>query len=254
MNDFAKKISKALIKESIDEPEFSYFVDNFLPNLKKCVKEGDIESFNVLTKLFMDYSFNDFNPKEDIYNSDIRRFYYQLIDQERYEFMGSWTDQEFVEIVNPLIYEKMVFIFNNNPELNALSQKQKDGLKESFFITTLEFGYFNLIGMLKDDYERFDSIKEKIEAYIYYSLFGLELLVDGISKTKRITRNYLPNRIYTDEMFEYANNIYNDSSKHIKQDGAILETLKKFNIPINKFDSFRVRWGIYRRTNSIKRK
>lgn len=245
MKEYTKTLKK-IIDEELDEIKFNINKENFLENLKLAVEEKDYDGFNVLTKYFITYSLNDTNHKDGKYSSEIRQYYYDMIMNEKYDYIKDWTDHEYGEVANSIILERMEEIFKK-PELMILSKENKESLKESFLIIFLEYGYTTLIGMLKDEFEYFTSIKHKIEMYVYYSLFSLELMIDALVSIKGKGRDYIPNRKYSDEMFEYANNLYWDAEKRLKQDEVILNTLKKYNISLDKYDSFRVRWGVYNR-------
>jgi len=253
MNDYIVKFAQA-IESEIDDESYHKLIADFFPNLKKCVETGDVESFNILLNNYLDYSFNDIDGAKEIYNSEIRQYLYDLIMAERYEFFKDWTDRQYGEIANSIILEKMVKVFSKeNEKLSMLTEDDRDELKESFLIQFAEFCSFTLEGILKDDWY-FRNIKHRIETYVYYSAFSLELMLDAVSRIKLDNRDYLPNRIYTYEMFAYTDALYNDKTKRLKQEEAIIETLNKYGIPIDKLDSYKVRWGIYRRKNCDKKK
>ncbi|MBL1123416.1 MAG: hypothetical protein D8M26_11040 [Ignavibacteriae bacterium] len=246
MKEYIKSI-KEILDEEKDEEGFEITKENFFENLKLCVKEKDYEGFDVLSKYFITYSLDDINPKEGKYNSEIRQYFYEMIMDEEYEFLKNWTDHEYVEVVNTIILDKMEQTFKDK-RLEILSKEDRESLKESFLIPFIEFGPFTLDGILADKYEYFRSVKHKIDIYVYYSLSSLELMMDALMAVKGTGRDYIPNKKYTNEMFEFANELYKNDDKRLKQDEVIIETLKKFSIPIEKFDSFRVRWGVHNRT------
>lgn len=249
MNNYTSELLKALEGDNADNGK-EKLINKFLPELKKCVKAKNVESFNILVNAFIDYGFDDIDSTKGIYNSDIRQYLYDLIMKEKYEFIADWTDRQYGEIANSIVLEKMEKVFSrNNTKLSMLTNEDLIELKESFLIQFIEFGVFTLDGILKDDWY-FKNIKERIETYVYYSEFSLELMVDAISRIKLENRDYLPNRKYTDEMFAYSDALYNDMTKRLKQEEVIIETLKKYEISIDKLDSYKVRWGIYRRRSS----
>lgn len=252
MYSYSDKLIKAIDDENNEEVQ--KLSEKFLPELKNCVETGDVESFNRLVNILIDYGINDIDAKNGIYNSEVRQYLYDLIMAEKYEFIKDWTDKQYGEIANSIILEKMVKVFGReNTRLSMLSDDDLRELQESFLIQFAEFCVFTLDGILKDDWY-FKNIKERIETYVYYSEFSLELMLDAISRIKLANRDYLPNRKYTAEMFEYTNKLYNDSTMRLKQEEVVIETLKKYEIPIDKLDSYKVQWGIYRRkSNDIKK-
>jgi len=252
MSEYARQIKK-LIDEEILESEFEVTKEEFFTNLKKSVEEKDYEAFDTLIYYFMNYGFDHKELKEQKYSRKITQYLYEMILNEKYDFMKAWKALEFITIVNPIILERIETTFND-ARLGILTEEDKAQLKESFLITTNEFNIFTLNGMLLDEYESYSSLKDKIENFIYYSLFSLELMVDALVNLKGTGRDYLPNRKYTEEMFDYAATLYNDTNKRLKQDEVILDTLKKYNLPIEKIESFKVRWGIHKKNKIKKRK
>lgn len=249
MNNYTKELLKALEEDNASNG-IEKLINKFLLELKKCVKARDVESFNILVNAFLDYGFNDIEPSKGKYNSNIRQYLYDLIMDEKYEFIKDWTDKQYGEIANSIILEKMAIVFSrDHSKLSMLTDEDLKELQESYLTQFLEFCGFTLDGILKDDWY-FRNIKHRIEIYVYYSVFSLELMLDAISRIKLDNRDYLPNRKYTDEMFAYSDALYNDMTKRLKQEEVIIETLKKYEISIDKLDSYKVRWGIYRRKNS----
>lgn len=253
MNDYILKFTRA-IETELDDESYHKLIAGFLPKLKKFVEAGDVESFIILVNYYLEYSFGDIDSTKGIYNSDIRQYLYDMIMTEKYDFMKEWTDRHYGEIANSIVLEKMTKVFSReNPKLSMLTEDDLKELQESFLIQFLEFSGFTLEGILKDDWY-FTNVKHRIETYVYYSEFSLELMVDAVSRIKLNNRDYLPNRKYTDEMFAYTDVLYTDRTKRLKQEEAIIETFKKYEIPIDKLDSFKVRWGIYRRHLNDKKK
>jgi len=252
MYSYSDKLIRAIDEENNNDVQ--KLREKFLDELKICVNQDDVKGFNRLVNILIDYGINDIDAKNGIYNSEVRQYLYDLIMAEKYEFIKDWTDKQYGEIANSIILEKMVKVFGReNTRLSMLSDDDLRELQESFLIQFTEFCVFTLDGILKDDWY-FKNIKERIETYVYYSEFSLELMLDAVSRIKLDNRDYLPNRKYTDEMFAYTDTLYNDRTKRLKQEEAIIETFKKYEIPIDKLDSFKVRWGIYRKKNSDKKK
>jgi len=252
MYSYSDKLIRAIDDENNEEVQ--KLREKFLDELKICVNQDDVEGFNRLVDILIDYGIKDINSVNGIYNSEIRQFIYDLIIGERAKFFESWTDKQYGEIVNSIILEKMgKFFSKENTILNMLTDQDRSELLESFLISFLEFSPFTLQGIIADDWY-FRSIKHRVETYVFYSLSSLELMLDTLSRIKFESRDYLPNRKYTDEMFAYADELYNDMTKRLKQEEVIVDTLKKFEISIDKLDSFKVRWGIYRRHLNDKKK
>lgn len=251
MNAYTKKLKQVLESDNQDDNYYKA-INDFLPNLKMCVQKTDTENFNLLVNYFLDYGLNDIDPANGIYNSEIRQFLYDLIMNEKYEFIKDWDDRQYGEIANSIILEKMVQVFND-PKLNMMTKEDREELLDLFLNSFLMNCGFTLLGILSDEWF-FNNIKDRIVAYVHYSELSLELMFGALSKINIGTRDYLPNRKYTREMFEFSDNLYNDRIKRLGKDEVILATLEKFGFPFDKLDSYRVRWGVYKNRLYQKRK
>jgi len=252
MNDYLKKLEEVCSRNTIIAVELNAITKDFLPNLKMVVDQNDFKSFDLLIHFFMknfnysidsidssDFHFDRFETSYYLYND--------IIIEEKYEFLKAWTEKEYMEVAGSIVLSEAIRIIEELQEYQKFMPINLEEYFKNYFLFYIDLGQYRLTAMLSNKDKRFSSIKETIESYVATELYDLRILADVIFNSKSISRDYLPNRIYTNEMFEYTNRLYNDPGKRLKQDEAILKTLDKFEIPVKKFDSYKVRWGVYRR-------
>ena len=245
MNDYVKKI-KLFIKgeekwKDLSDEEFLELKSLLLPNLKRCVLENNIDGFNILTDWFMGDLFENIDTLEHVYSNDICKYYYGLVQQERFEFMTEWGNREFGNISNLIIWEEINVTMNNMEEkFKLVSKKNIWDIKCAYMLLVFE-NYYQLFDKFDENLE--SNIKEKMNYYIFNSLLHIKLLESII--TDNSVRQYLPNRIYTLEMFQYTDSLVD---KGYSKKTTIEETLKKFKKPVEKFEPYRVQYGKYLRS------
>lgn len=251
MSDYVDKIKlflqgkKNRYDNIISDKEYVELTNLFLKNLKICVDEKELKGFDILTEWYMEYNIDNGITDDGLYTTEIKKFYYDLIQEEKYEFIKNWSDREFGEIANAIILDEMEkkirTIGDKLEEITKIDLKEfRDNIIGVFLENVLP-----VIGVWKDNFY-YNSIKERMEAYIEYSLFYLDYFEEILVKKESTYRKYLPNRIYTDEMFRFTDKLYYEDG--FKLYIAIEKTLEKFDKSIDKLESYRVRYDVYRKT------
>lgn len=206
--------------------------------------------------------------KEALSKKDYKRlavifhYFYDIYDNYNFYDKGNYFVKFVISLYN--IYNPSKEDKSNEDTINKafiLYNNSYDGAFPLRILLELWLIYWNNLSaiMIKNKFiteiERSQilvSFTELVSNRSNYSFFEIIVIISNyflpfelmLSSFTNI-RKHIPNRIYSNEMFNYTNDLTTKHRMTVKE--AIEATLNKYNFPIDKYDSYRTRYFFHLR-------